>query len=176
MLNKQAGISAPYDVPHSIPVGFKVYSTSTREPPGLPKEQDQKLDLPPSKQPLQPTLPARSGPRVAQTIMPPPYVGASAHQYTKPTWAPVQKPSPLPALILSPAQTESGAIEQPQAEKNPQNSSPTNRGQIVPGQITYTTTIGPDGKTIYHPFKYVLHFTIFCASDLISSYRAVPAR
>lgn len=30
--------------------------------------------------------------------------------------------------------------------------------QIAPGQITYTTTIGPDGKTVYHPFKFVFHF------------------
>jgi len=33
--------------------------------------------------------------------------------------------------------------------------------QISAGQITYTTTIGPDGKTVYHPFKYVFHFMHF---------------
>ena len=28
-------------------------------------------------------------------------------------------------------------------------------GQIQPGQITYTTTTGPDGQLVYHPFRSV---------------------
>lgn len=28
-------------------------------------------------------------------------------------------------------------------------------GPIQPGSITYTTTVGPDGQLIYHPFKCV---------------------
>ena len=39
------------------------------------------------------------------------------------------------------------------------NLPPTNTGQVSPGQITYTTAIGPDGKTIYHLFRCVLPST-----------------
>jgi len=31
--------------------------------------------------------------------------------------------------------------------------SPPAGGQIQPGSITYTTSTGPDGQTVYHPFK-----------------------
>ncbi|KAF9247121.1 hypothetical protein BU15DRAFT_38971 [Melanogaster broomeanus] len=36
----------------------------------------------------------------------------------------------------------------------PQPYSPPSGGQIQPGAITYTTTTGPDGQVIYHPFNY----------------------
>lgn len=48
---------------------------------------------------------------------------------------------------------------QPSPNTLAQSLPPTNNGQIAPGQITYTTTIGPDGKTVYHPFKCVFSFT-----------------
>ncbi len=30
-------------------------------------------------------------------------------------------------------------------------------GNIQPGSITYTTTVGADGQVVYHPFKYALY-------------------
>lgn len=37
----------------------------------------------------------------------------------------------------------------------PQPYSQSSGGQIQPGAITYTTSTGPDGQTVYHPFKAV---------------------
>ncbi|KIJ20095.1 hypothetical protein PAXINDRAFT_68156 [Paxillus involutus ATCC 200175] len=36
----------------------------------------------------------------------------------------------------------------------PQPYSPASGAQIESGAITYTTTTGPDGRTVYHPFSY----------------------
>ncbi|KAG8218827.1 hypothetical protein J3R82DRAFT_4505 [Butyriboletus roseoflavus] len=36
----------------------------------------------------------------------------------------------------------------------PQPFSPPSGGQIQPGAITYTTSTGPDGQVLYHPFSY----------------------
>ena len=35
------------------------------------------------------------------------------------------------------------------------NVTPAQAASIQPGSITYTTTVGPDGNVIYHPFKCV---------------------
>ena len=35
----------------------------------------------------------------------------------------------------------------------PQPFSPPSGGQIQSGSITYTTSTGPDGQVIYHPFR-----------------------
>jgi hypothetical protein len=35
----------------------------------------------------------------------------------------------------------------------PQPYSPASGAQIESGAITYTTTTGPDGRTVYHPFR-----------------------
>ena len=35
----------------------------------------------------------------------------------------------------------------------PQPYAPSSGGQIQPGAVTYTTSTGPDGQVIYHPFK-----------------------
>ncbi|KAI6164973.1 hypothetical protein EDD17DRAFT_1872070 [Pisolithus thermaeus] len=37
----------------------------------------------------------------------------------------------------------------------PQSYTQSSGGQIQPGAITYTTSTGPDGETVYHPFKAV---------------------
>jgi hypothetical protein len=37
----------------------------------------------------------------------------------------------------------------------PQPFTPPSGGQIAPGSITYTTSMGHDGRVLYHPFKYV---------------------
>jgi hypothetical protein len=37
----------------------------------------------------------------------------------------------------------------------PQPYTPPSGGQALPGSITYTTSTGPDGRVIYHPFKCV---------------------
>ena len=34
-------------------------------------------------------------------------------------------------------------------------TTPQQAANIQPGSITYTTTTGPDGQIVYHPFKYV---------------------
>ncbi|KAH7931283.1 hypothetical protein BV22DRAFT_998529 [Leucogyrophana mollusca] len=38
--------------------------------------------------------------------------------------------------------------------QQPQPFSPPAGGEISPGSITYTTSTGPDGRVIYHPFSY----------------------
>lgn len=37
----------------------------------------------------------------------------------------------------------------------PRPYSPSPGAVIAPNSITYTTSTGSDGRTIYHPFKYV---------------------
>ncbi|KAK7060259.1 hypothetical protein VNI00_001024 [Paramarasmius palmivorus] len=59
----------------------------------------------------------------------------------------------------------------PYAPAAPQSPSP---GQIQPGQITYTTSTGPDGKMIYHPFKAV-PASYQTPSGIVSGIQWVPA-
>ena len=41
-----------------------------------------------------------------------------------------------------------------------QSLPPTTNGQVAPDQITYATSTGPDGVTLYHPFRYVFSFNL----------------
>ena len=43
----------------------------------------------------------------------------------------------------------------PVGAPSPYGQPQASGGQILPGTITYTTSTGPDGSVIYHPFKYV---------------------
>ncbi|KAI3596792.1 hypothetical protein WG66_016389 [Moniliophthora roreri] len=57
------------------------------------------------------------------------------------------------------------------APATPQSPSP---GHIQPGSITYTTSTGPDGKIIYHPFKAV-PASYQTPSGIVSGIQWVPA-
>lgn len=43
-----------------------------------------------------------------------------------------------------------------QTQSVPHHQLPGNEGVPTPGTITYTTTVTPDGRTTYHPFRSVL--------------------
>ncbi|PFH52626.1 hypothetical protein AMATHDRAFT_74099 [Amanita thiersii Skay4041] len=67
--------------------------------------------------------------------------------------------------------------QRPTSPYHPPSSpySPPSQGQggIVPGSITYTTTTGPDGKTVYHPFKSVEFYQT--PSGIVHGIQWVPA-
>ena len=50
----------------------------------------------------------------------------------------------------------------------PQPFSTPAGGQIQPGAVTYTTSTGPDGQVIYHPFRRVFG-TIRLSSQLTNT-------
>ncbi|KAJ3776647.1 hypothetical protein FB446DRAFT_274534 [Lentinula raphanica] len=59
----------------------------------------------------------------------------------------------------------------------PYNTAPQSPGggpQITPGSITYTTSIGPDGRVVYHPFKAV-PATYQTPTGIVSGIQWVPA-
>ena len=59
--------------------------------------------------------------------------------------------SPVPVSPIVPQ-----ASPYPTATPGPYpQTSPSQAATIQPGSITYTTTVGPDGQIVYHPFKCV---------------------
>ncbi|KAF8897239.1 hypothetical protein BD779DRAFT_1489779 [Infundibulicybe gibba] len=53
--------------------------------------------------------------------------------------------------------------------QQPQSYNPSPGGQIAPGSVTYTTSTGPDGRVIYHPFNYQT------PNGIVSGIQWVPA-
>ncbi|KAJ7688445.1 hypothetical protein B0H17DRAFT_1169540 [Mycena rosella] len=61
----------------------------------------------------------------------------------------------------------------PFAPEHQQRAQPYG-GQINPGQITYTTSTGPDGRVVYHPFKAVAA-SYQTPNGIVSGIQWVPA-
>ncbi|KAJ6599357.1 hypothetical protein DFH09DRAFT_1022335 [Mycena vulgaris] len=61
----------------------------------------------------------------------------------------------------------------PFAPEHQQRAQPYS-GQISPGQVTYTTSTGPDGRVIYHPFKAVAA-SYQTPTGIVSGIQWVPA-
>ncbi|KAJ7499211.1 hypothetical protein FB451DRAFT_1204643 [Mycena latifolia] len=61
----------------------------------------------------------------------------------------------------------------PFAPEHQQRAQPYS-GQITPGQVTYTTSTGPDGRVIYHPFKAVAA-SYQTPTGIVSGIQWVPA-
>lgn len=68
-----------------------------------------------------------------------------------------QQPSQVQYVPVSPHPGVQYAAQPMQAPMSPQPpGAPAGGQQVKPGDITYTTSTGPDGRTVYNQFRYAL--------------------
>ena len=65
---------------------------------------------------------------------------------------PGRVPSPNPNPMTLPPQAASPMYRSASPQPQPMGVNPN---QIAPDTLTYTTSYGPDGQIVYHPFRYV---------------------
>ena len=73
-------------------------------------------------------------------------------------------PSPNPNPVALPPQAASPMYRSASPQPQPMGVNPN---QIAPDTLTYTTSYGPDGQIVYHPFRYVCQISYGSSIEVI---------
>ncbi|KAL1743570.1 hypothetical protein HDZ31DRAFT_64928 [Schizophyllum fasciatum] len=132
--------ASPYAQPASVPYGQPAGSVY-----GAPAGAGGYAAAPYGQAPTTPYAPPAASPYAPAPYAQSPYAPAGTPAYGARAASPYAPPATLPHTP-GPATPYGEAPPQPQ---------PQGQAAIQPGSITYTTSTGPDGRLVYHPFKAV---------------------